>query len=915
VDYRNLGSEELGGVYEGLLALVPQVSGDGWRFSFAEFADNERRNTGSYYTPDSLVQCVLDATVDPLLAERLQGKSGAEAEQAILAIKVCDPAVGSGHFLVGAAHRLAKYLARVRAAAAGESEPSPRVYQHALRDVIGHCLYGVDVNPMSAELCRVNLWLEALEPGKPLNFLDHHIRVGNSLLGATPELVAAGIPDGAFKPVEGDDVLACKQLTARNKTERKGLGSLFAAQDSEVQAVLQEAARALDELPDERPEDIKAKERALRLHESTDAYKQKKALYDAWCAAFFLPKVMKPVGNEKRPFGLTQRDLNELAGGGRLLDELAVDVHKLVKHYCFFHWHLAYPEVFAQGGFDILLGNPPWERVKLQEKEFFAHRAPEIANARNSAARKELIAGLPETHPELAEEWSLTSRSAQAESNFMRNSGAYPMGGVGDVNTYAVFADLFYRAINAKGAAGLILPNGLVTGFTYRKFLQQLIESRTLATFYGFENEDFVFPDVHHATKFGIIVMHGVSRPVVRAWFTAHLRQPGQVWDPKYRYALSAEEIALINPNTMNLPAFRFAADAEVMARIHSSAPVLVAFSSNGPSMNPWEVRFNRMFDMSNDSGLFLNQSDVAHQIESRNGAMAILADATELYPLYEGKMCWHFDHRYGTYEGQTDAQARQGVLPHVNDERHNEPHYRIEPRYWMSKEEVVKVTEGFPKRDWFFSWRDVGPSERTLVGTIVPFMAAGHKAPILVSERVPKEMAALCAVLSSLVVDFDARQSSNLMAFFIIEQLAVLTPQQLQQEQPWLGGAAQPWLAQRVLELCYTNVELEPFARDLGFAGPPFRWQPARRALLQAEIDAAVMHLYQLTRSQAEWILDSFTVLRKYEEADHGEFRTKRQVLEIYDAMAEAKVKGEVYRTRLEPAPSDSACCHDAAS
>ena len=151
------------------------------------------------------MQSLLDSALDPVVAEAIKGKTGVEAENAVLALKVCDPAVGSGHFLVGAAHRLARHLARVRALAHGESEPSPLFYQHALRDVIGRCLYGVDVNPMSAELCRVSLWLEALEPGKPLSFLDHHIRIGNSLLGATPQLIVDGLPDDAFNPIEGDD--------------------------------------------------------------------------------------------------------------------------------------------------------------------------------------------------------------------------------------------------------------------------------------------------------------------------------------------------------------------------------------------------------------------------------------------------------------------------------------------------------------------------------------------------------------------------------------------------------------------------------------------------------------------------------------------------------------------------------------
>jgi hypothetical protein len=217
VDYKNLGSEEFGGVYESFLALTPQISSDGARFTFAEFAGNERKTSGSYYTPDSLVQCLLDSALDPVVQERLAGKSCKDAEKAILTLKVCDKACGSGHFLVGAAHRLARHLARVRALAAGESEPSPLLYQTALRDVIGHCLYGVDINPMAVELCKVTLWLEALEPGKPLSFLDHHIRCGNSLFGATPELIKGGIPDEAYNPIEGDDKEACSALKKKNK--------------------------------------------------------------------------------------------------------------------------------------------------------------------------------------------------------------------------------------------------------------------------------------------------------------------------------------------------------------------------------------------------------------------------------------------------------------------------------------------------------------------------------------------------------------------------------------------------------------------------------------------------------------------------------------------------------------------------
>ena len=380
VDYKNLGAEELGGVYETLLALTPQISGDGTRFTFAEFAGNERKTSGSYYTPDSLVQCLLDSALDPVVEEALQGKSGADAEQAILNLKVCDPAVGSGHFLVGAAHRLARHLARVRANSQGESEPSPLLYQQALRDVIGRCLYGVDINPMSAELCRVSLWLEALEPGKPLSFLDHHIQVGNSLLGTTPALLAQGIPDDAFKPIEGDVKSRCTELKRENKRERQeyktGQGYLFDP-PHKLGNLAAEFAK-IDAAGDDTPDAVQEKERRYAELVKGQAYQFGRLLADTWCAAF----VWKKDDSELGKLCPTERYFRKVEShaAASLLPHVRVEVERLRDQYQFFHWHLAFPDVFRlpgtdaspenahtgwSGGFDVVLGNPPWVRQEL----------------------------------------------------------------------------------------------------------------------------------------------------------------------------------------------------------------------------------------------------------------------------------------------------------------------------------------------------------------------------------------------------------------------------------------------------------------------------------------------------------------------------------------------------------------------
>ncbi|MNJ26310.1 hypothetical protein D3C77_207820 [compost metagenome] len=316
---------------------------------------------------------------------------------------------------------------------------------------------------------------------------------------------------------------------------------------------------------------------------------------------------------------------------------------------------------------------------------------------------------------------------------------------------------------------------------------------------------------------------------------------------------------------------------------------------------------------MANDSGHFIDHEEIAPQIKERRAALAVLPDGRQFYPLYEGKMFWHFDHRYGTYEDQTEKQANKGVLPRVTKEQHADPLYQIQPRYWIDASLTEAALSEEASHRWFFTWRDLGPSERSLVGTIIPRSAAGHKAPLMICDHSPADRVILATVLSGLATDYAVRQKTNAMTFFVMEQAAVLSRKYLSEPVAWLGDAASDWLLPRALELFYTNDELYALCEDLGRTHPPFLWNEERRYIIQAEIDAAMFHLYRLNREQVDWVLDSFTVLRKYEERDHNEFRTKRLVLAAYDAMAEAKVAGTAYVSPLSPPPADPSLCHDA--
>lgn len=902
VNWRDMETEELGSVYEGLLELTPRLVENGRAFGFAEGAEargNARKTTGSYYTPDSLVQALLDSALDPVLdrAERAE-----DPAKALLELKAIDPACGSGHFLLAAARRIASRLAHVRA----EGVPTAADYRHALRDVVRSCIYGVDRNPMAVELAKVALWIETVEPGKPLGFLDANIRCGDALVGVFDLAVLEdGIPDAAYKPLPGDDNDTAKGLKGLNRSERDA-GLLRRAIKLDALTAQYHDFASIDE--DDLHGLEKRRKAFNKIMKSPDRWALQCAC-DAFVAAFFLPKQALP-SPQAKPLIPTTRHVWEALDRRPVQGVLAAEIDRAASGVSAFHWPLEFPDIMSGGGFDAVLGNPPWERIKLQEEEFFASRAPEIANAKNAAKRKAMIARLEETDPVLANDWAKAVQQAAAQSTFMRLSGRFPFGGVGDVNTYAVFADLFRQLVTLRGRAALILPTGLVDGFTYRKFLGHLLKTKTLASYFGFENEELLFRHITNKVKFGILTMTGVGAPVEQPWFTAHLRQPTQISDPERLYALTIDEIEAINPNTLNLPAFRWTRDAEVAAKIHKAAPVLVR-KSNDMVESPWDVRFATLFHMANDAQYFIDHSEVADLIERRNLAVAILSDGRRVFPLYEGKMFWHFDHRYGTYEGQTKKQANKGVLPRVSDELHDDQAFRIQPLYWVSENLTLDKLGDDADQQFFYSWRDVGPAERTFVGTVLPKTAVGHAAPILFTSERGVSRAALYALLSSLVVDYAARQKTNRMTYFIVEQLPVLGPKDLARSCSWLPNPIDQWLSERALELYYTNAELRPFAEELGRDHGPFHWDPKRRDCLQAEIDAAVMHLYGLERADVEWLLNSFTVLRKYEERDHDEFRTREAVLSIYDEMARARRDGDAYLSPLSLPPADPSCCH----
>lgn len=939
VDYKNLGAEELGGVYESLLALTPQISADGARFTFAEFAGSERKTSGSYYTPDSLVQCLLDSALDPVVEGAIKGRSGIEAERAILALKVCDPAVGSGHFLVGAAHRLARHLARVRALGQGESEPSPLLYQHALRDVIGRCLYGVDINPMAAELCRVSLWLEALEPGKPLSFLDHHIRVGNSLLGATPELIAGGLPDEAFTPIEGDDKKACVFLKKRNKGERSGLGPLFAAQDAENQTRLQQATSALEELPDDRPEDILAKELAFRRHEQTEEFRQKKQFADTWCAAFVIRKHLLNHDVESSARGITQGHLSVLARTRMLPSDLEAEIEHLSNQYKFFHWHLAFPEVFVRGGFDCVLGNPPWERIQVEEKQFFSQSAPKIAAAR-SKDRQKLIDALKNEQPSLFADWLNACRQGQGQSHLVKSSGMFPYSGKGNVNTFALFAELAANRVQRSGYAGLILPSGVITEASNEDLFRWWIESRRIVCGLDFENSSGIFPDVHRSFRFCLVTLCGEGEGPNKPSFSFFLGNTEEIRDDEKQLMLGAGDLRLLNPASLTCPPIRSRKDTELLLKAHRNFGIFIA--DQVKEGNPWSAESKQMLNSSHDSESFVEiHSEIIMSMDLRG---VIVINSQDLLRLYDGKMVDQFDHRLASAGHNPSTLFRTTSSERTDSAEHARPDFLVTPQYWVALSKVKHLVPDYcAKRRWWLAFRAVTASTnwRTVVATVVPLSGQVHSLPALYCPMTAADNAALVACLNSFALDYCARLklSGTHLSHFVFKQLPVAPPNTISNPCSWSKEVLlREWLLPRVLELIYTAWDLEPFAQDCGWSGPPFRWDEERRFLLRCELDAAFFQLYLPAEKFGNWrssesepaedlarlkasfptprdaiayIMDTFPIVRRRDEEKFGDYRTKLMILRIYDNMQKSIATGETYQTILEPPPAHPSLCH----
>ncbi len=960
VDYLHMGSEELGSVYEALLELVPRHSPADRTYELVDRAGNDRKKTGSYYTPSALTEALLDSTLTPVIddaqkrGEQLATKAGrpdatADIERELLALTVCDPACGSGHFLVGAARRIAKRLAAVREQ---NPEPTEQAVRHALHEVTARCVYGVDLNPLAVELAKVSLWLEAMEPGKPLGFLDAHIKHGNGLIGTTPTLLRGGIPDKAFKAIEGDDPKVARRLERENELQRKGNVGLFEVKDTEpnvTNTAFAAAARRITAAPDGDLADIRRKEEAYRSWESSPDYLRALHLADAWCAAFTWVK------SENAPPAPTHDVFQALKDPES--DGVPQSVHDEIlrqrEQYHFFHWHLEFPDVFTVpdtvdvsgvdprtgwvGGFSCVVGNPPWDKVDFKDQEYFAVVNPEIAVISGVARRKAIVAWLTE-FPKQSSAYARARRTIKGTFHFAADSEIFPLvakgltvKGVTKLQTDQLFAERFTDLTSPHGRLGLILPTAIATSAGAQHLFSDFTRRATLATLYDFENKrpkspalpqgGKWFESVHSSYKFCLLTLTGRDGSEPAARFGFFLGDVTDLDDPERVFSLSPEDLSLISPNTGALPVFRTRRDAELTTAVYHRFPVL--WNEKRPGGNPWGMRFKNLFDMTDDSDLFRTRKQLEGDGWELRGHI-FEREAERMLPLYEGKMAQLFDHRWNSFSGtDNDDVHRNGPL------EKDDPTMSAVPRYWVQEtgnvqvvrngREVdvpgvqVQLSEAAWDRDWLLGWRDVARAtdERTAIPAFIPRSAVSNKFHLMMPTSGPLALAALTATQSSLAFDFISRQKIGgaAMGLFVWKQLPVPHPDAL--------TTHLPFLLPRVLELSYTAYDMRGLARNLGDEGEPFRWDETRRAQLRAELDACFFHLYGISRDDADYVLETFQSesggLKNNEIAKYGEYRTKNLILAEYDRMAAAGLTLETpldesesgtYRSTLTPPP-----------
>ena len=948
VNYRDLSVQQFGSIYERLMEREPTRGADGKVVvALNRYA---RKDSGSFYTHQQLVDLIVERTIEPLVKEREQafidaaralsddGKPKSERlaaiqkldpAAAVLNLKVLDPSMGSGHFLVTAVDFISDRVAELvesaanlpdlpdwaaadyvsplagridairdailaRAAAAQWALDETQLTDRAIirRMALKRCIYGVDKNPLTVELAKVSLWLHSFTAGAPLSFLDHHLRRGDSLLGLS---VSEGIAEmrrlgglAAYNAIHSaenaaDDIRRIEELSDADVSEVRESSELFQT----IEGSTADLRAALDFLCGLRWNSAGMKKRELAEYET--------------------PLAETLDRNPARAYELLS---GQAADGARVSDgfaELRDAAMRVARREDFIHWELAFPGVWRnwqsaapEGGFDAIIGNPPWDRVKLQEVEWFSNRASEIAYESTNAARQAAIGRLIAEDPEIAERFDDYKALALALPGFIRASNQYPLLSGGDINLYSLFVERSMRLLKPDGLIGLLTPSGIYADKTAARFFKEVSISGRVDCILDFENGKVFFTDVDTRFKFCVLVLGGERRKFEETQCAFFLEDVSEVNDPNRCFALSPEDFARVNPNTAAAPVFRSRRDADITRAIYENHPVLVNRSSDKPA-NPWPVRYRNMFHMTKDSYLFRTADQLREQGFYPVSGNKWKRGDEEYLPLYEGKMVQAYDHRAASVVVNPANLHRPNQPLYATPEEHMNADWLPKPLSWVPVERISHP-DGL---DWVLGFKHVtSPTNaRTMIACIAPKAGYGNSMPVFMPkppidgndetairasvERYKAEAYLLAANFNSMAFDFVTRQKvqGQNLNLYILEQLPVIAIADY--ERRFGETTARDLARDHALRLTYTARDMAAFARDMGYEGEPFAWDDDERSHLRARLDALYFHLYGLSREDASYIMDTFKIVRDNEEDKYGFYRHRELALAYMNALA----------------------------
>ncbi len=914
INYRSLDVEELGSVYEGLLELHPVIenieASNPAHINFTFHEGTDRKTTGSYYTRPELVNELIKSALIPVIEERLKEHTGNTAAQAkaLLKLKVCDAAAGSGHMLLAAARTIAWYLARVQS---GEENPAPSVYRKCLREVIQHCIYAVDYNPDAVELCKLALWLEGHNSCKPLSFLDHKIRNGNSLVGVTDLAVLKnGIPDDAFNQVTGDDKKICQELKKENSKYNK---TKQATLDFEQTAKLDTTAftgeyKELEIIQQDDVEGVKQVKTKFEKFRKNHTWFNDWRACNVWTAAFFWDYTEENKQATPNSERLAKFLNNPAAAYGPMIgksDALSTE-HK------FFHWPLEFPDVFEQGGFDVMLGNPPWEIVELSEKEFFSTSNIEITTADTSSLRKKLIEELKVKNSSLYVLFNEKKHYTDCQRKFIQASNRFPDSSKGRIDLYPLFLENSTILLSKNGICSLILPSSIAMGAYNADLFSKIVTEERLKSFFDFENSKGLFPDVHRSYRICLITFVGKSLKNKTIELLYHGKEISDLLNDTKRISLTKEDLEMFSPNTLAPPIILTKHDLGLAKKVYSKFGVL---TNKNTKNNHWKVAIRRMLSLSDGENLFAKSYEL-EESDKLIGAQWI--------KLYSGKAIYHYNHRFAFYKNK---KWNNSTEVDYQDSTNS-----IVTEYYAKYEEVLKRTNQQKPNGYLIGYRDIARAtdERTCIASVVPRVGCdSHCRNIYFEDASELLIVSFLCNMNSIVFDYFVRQKviGTGLGSGAFEQLPILPPTIYTKNNLEL-------IIPKAFELVYSSWDIKSFADDVwkeadadlkaaitkqweenrevtggheweppewcaidetGCPLPPFKWDESRRALLKAELDAIYAKLYGLTTEELRYILDpqdvygpdfpgeTFRVLKEKEIRNFGEYRTKRLVLEAW--------------------------------